>query len=374
MDKLFKWKVQLKNSSCLKTLLTGVILKLANIVHEGSRNARAGGFKLTSLPQLMQTKSPNGFTFGRVLIEGLLSVAPELLQIKEELPAICSAQPHEVSMVTTNEMKTVVKELTNQAKSASEVFEREGCRDGILNQTNEFVRRATLALRSAENNVTRTRGIYFSTCHYFLESPSELDADALLKQVQAFLSLFSAELQQATFRQSRHIKSDRSTHELHHEKREQAIDQPQRKPIQSSKHTARKPPPPAEPKPRRAASYKEPTKQTRHVAFSETAPELSQQRERYTLGSRTMSVAQLKSAKNSSHLRRHDSMSLMKSSKKASLLSRHDSMSLIPSDVRSRGQALGVAQAKHIDRPRHEVMEDLMSFFEKSQSNQVDKK
>lgn len=307
----------------MKTLLTNVILKMANIIHESSRNARAGGFKITSLPQLMRTKNPKGHTFGRVLAEGLVTVAPELLQLRQELPTTSATRPDEISLITTNEIAVVVRDLSEQTKTAIRHFEKEGVAEYITTTANSFLRRSNHALRGVQSKLLKARETYVSTCKYFLENPAEIDADTLLKEVHNFLSLFDGEVEEAKKRLDRQNKAER--------------------PPQPG---GKRPPPPKGPKPKPRESPNQP-KPERRVAFAETTPSVSLDHEKRKVYSRTKSFVHPSTLKEQS-------------------LTRADSLSQIPSDVRKRGKIISSHHAKHIDRPRDEVMQGLMSFYKRS--------
>lgn len=83
---------EITSSQSFATILLDVILPLGNKLNALSRKGTAAGFRLTSLNKLVQTKSGNGETFLRFIVEGLLEQSPKLLSVNDDFKALQRAK------------------------------------------------------------------------------------------------------------------------------------------------------------------------------------------------------------------------------------------------------------------------------------------
>lgn len=183
---IFNATSQLQGSARYKRLMH-VILTVGNLLNKGSKKSSAVGFKLSSLPKLMQTKSNSGVSLIDYVVGHLLKQEPDVLEIASEFTGLVEAKQSSFIALSAEVAKLAVGislgsriiESTENVEGMGDVCEK--IRSGV-NKINKVVKRLEALCEEA---VLR----FNATCVYLGEPIS--DPGTLFGQLIALLDCVS---------------------------------------------------------------------------------------------------------------------------------------------------------------------------------------
>ncbi|KAK3092739.1 hypothetical protein FSP39_006760 [Pinctada imbricata] len=175
----------------LKKLLE-IILALGNFMNRGQRG-NASGFRLSSLSNLIDTKSSNNrnLTLLHYLVDLLERKFPEVMRIDAELTNV--KQASKVSVVELDkEIASIKKELSSVEKELK-YFETCGARDGerFISVMTDFHNVASYNFSEIEEARTEMIQKFEGACQSFGEDPVQSNPEEFFGLVDSFLTSMS---------------------------------------------------------------------------------------------------------------------------------------------------------------------------------------
>mmetsp|Transcript_4831 Transcript_4831/g.7348 ORF Transcript_4831/g.7348 Transcript_4831/m.7348 type:complete len:1311 (+) Transcript_4831:91-4023(+) len=185
---------EVKGSKKLKVMFQS-ILKVGNVLNQGSKKSGATGFKISSLPKLTQTKSNAGETVLDYLVVRLGRDMPEVLELKADMPSLEEAKyiSFPTLQLDISKLESGLKMLTRLKDDIKKVLDDGGNPD--IGATDAIYERLCLnekdigeTLSTLKEQIQDAIKAHEELCVFLGEDPKTSDPEALYGQILSFVS------------------------------------------------------------------------------------------------------------------------------------------------------------------------------------------